>query len=573
MATTWDKKLMIASIKKLGSSGGSTDDMSVPKASASEVSVGRRGSGTRISVGGPSFPSRQQILQNVAQKHEENDKTPSMHEPDCAQPATQDNAELAQQNKVGASNSEKGPHSALREREVVAQRQHKEAEDRAERLEKERLEQARLEQERLEKTRAQREERLAREQHERDLHGVTSAEEKLRQAQITLQRTRERRASGQNVTEDTKRALLHAQREREQDALDRMQHKQVQQEPKADETVERHHERTRSRAESIGSVQDPNISNWEAVQDPDYPNQIGPFYFWNYETDEVVWDLPEGLEKPLRAGPLLYAASAPVPASSNRLPQPSTAQLQPSTAQPQPSTPQLKQGGGESTNWRPPLTQKPSWARQQGTTVPSVQHKPGGVSGTSHGAKALQPSSVLGNAVASSPPIQPAALKQPASTAMQQPTVFKQPASTAALQQSAALKQPTSQPKKMPNSKYSAFNHVLVWMQGVVEDDCVDVNNFDGSVLQSGVVLCELLNILQPDSVPKIHRVDRDSDGQFGAIAKFRISENATNFIKGCQKLGMPRNCAFDTQELTELRDVKAVLRCVETLGKMLGQL
>jgi hypothetical protein len=561
MATTWDKKLMIASIKKLGSSGGdSTDDMSVPK--ASEVSVGRRGSGTRTSVGGPTFPSRQQILQNVAQKREEkngkNETTLSgMHEPDRAQPATttQDNAEeLTQQNKVGASSkSEKGPHSALREREiiipvvVVAQRQHKEAEDR------------------LEKTRAeQREERLAREQHERDLQGVTSAEEKLRQAQITLQRTRERRGSGgQNATEGTKwggreKEPLHPQRGgREQaPALDRMQHnKQVQQEPKADETVERHHERTRSRAESIGSVQDPNISNWEAVQDPDYPNQIGPFYFWNYETDEVVWDLPEDLEKPLRAGPLLYAASAPAAASSNRLPLPST-------APPQPSTPQLKkQGGGESTNWRPPLTQKPSWARQQGTTtVPSGQPKPGGVSGTSHGTKPLQPSSVLGNAVAASPP-------------MQQPTALKQPASTAALQQSAVLKQPTPQPKKMPDSKYSAFNHVLVWMQGVLEDDCVDVNNFDGSVLQSGVLLCELLNILQPDSVPKIHRVERDSDGQFGAIAKFRISENATNFIKGCQKLGMPRNCAFDTQELTELRDVKAVLRCVETLGKMLGQL
>jgi hypothetical protein len=47
------------------------------------------------------------------------------------------------------------------------------------------------------------------------------------------------------------------------------------------------------------------FSNWHAVEDPENPG-LGLFYFWDPETGEAMWDLPDGLEEPTTAGPIRY---------------------------------------------------------------------------------------------------------------------------------------------------------------------------------------------------------------------------------------------------------------------------
>jgi hypothetical protein len=122
-------------------------------------------------------------------------------------------------------------------------------------------------------------------------------------------------------------------------------------------------------------------------------------------------------------------------------------------------------------------------------------------------------------------------------------------------------------------SVLTSFDGVLSWMQGVLSShgETIDVKaDFEGGcILQSGIVLCKLLNIVAPGTVAKIHDVKPPVNGFFMAASKFKAQENATNFIRGAQKIGIPKSLTFDAQELTELRDIKAVLRCVENLSKI----
>jgi hypothetical protein len=493
MATTWDKKKMVATIKVAAGGGGGAQTESggsmAPTAGGEREARSRSGSGAhqKKSSSSTRFPSRQQILQDVAQKQAgavpKESVTGQQHEtvqitPGEAQTRTRDSQARMQQ-----------AQDTLRQ-----QREEREGQEQAR--------QQREQQEQAEKKRQQRE----------------------REAQERLQREQQEQEQRE-------------QQEREQ---------REQQERDAEEANERRRSRTRSRAESTGSDLG-NVSDWEAVQDPDYPNQVGPFYFWNFETDEVLWELPEGLEKPWKAGPLLFkgtTGAAAVATPANPLPTP------------QPSSKVAKK--------LPKKTAKPNWARQpqQKPLTSHDRRESGGFFDTPRWAKPLELPIAAESTIHSTPVAHQPILEQPEKI-VEEPAPVVEQTSTSLIQWQL-------------DPRYGSFTAVLAWMQDVLgpDDENADFSSFgDGSMLQSGMLICQLLNILEPGSVSKIHKVKRDSDGQFGAIAKFRISENVTNFIKGCQKLGMPRNCAFDTQELTEMRDLKAVLRCLETLAKMLGQM
>lgn len=76
--------------------------------------------------------------------------------------------------------------------------------------------------------------------------------------------------------------------------------------------------------------------------------------------------------------------------------------------------------------------------------------------------------------------------------------------------------------------------------------------------LKDGVVLCRVMNKLQPGAIAKINT----SGGQF------KLMENITNFQKAIQAYGVPKIDLFQTVDLWEHKDISAVTSTLFALGR-----
>lgn len=76
--------------------------------------------------------------------------------------------------------------------------------------------------------------------------------------------------------------------------------------------------------------------------------------------------------------------------------------------------------------------------------------------------------------------------------------------------------------------------------------------------LKDGQVLCKLINVLAPNSVPKIN----SSGGQF------KMMENINNFQKALKAYGVPDLDVFQTVDLWEKKDIAQVTNTVFALGR-----
>ena len=77
-------------------------------------------------------------------------------------------------------------------------------------------------------------------------------------------------------------------------------------------------------------------------------------------------------------------------------------------------------------------------------------------------------------------------------------------------------------------------------------------------VLKDGQVLCQLINKLAPNSVPKIN----ESGGQF------KLMENINNFQKALKAYGVPDQDVFQTVDLYEKKDISQVTNTLFALGR-----
>ncbi|XP_037945545.1 muscle-specific protein 20 [Teleopsis dalmanni] len=77
-------------------------------------------------------------------------------------------------------------------------------------------------------------------------------------------------------------------------------------------------------------------------------------------------------------------------------------------------------------------------------------------------------------------------------------------------------------------------------------------------VLKDGQVLCNLINKLQPNSVPKIN----SSGGQF------KMMENINNFQKALKDYGVADLDVFQTVDLWEKKDIAQVTNTIFALGR-----
>ncbi|KAL3313441.1 Muscle-specific protein 20 [Cichlidogyrus casuarinus] len=78
-------------------------------------------------------------------------------------------------------------------------------------------------------------------------------------------------------------------------------------------------------------------------------------------------------------------------------------------------------------------------------------------------------------------------------------------------------------------------------------------------ILKNGIVLCNLMNKLMPDSVKKINADPK---------MPFKIMENINAFLQAAQKYGVPANDLFQTVDLFEKKDIGQVGQCLLALGR-----
>jgi len=95
------------------------------------------------------------------------------------------------------------------------------------------------------------------------------------------------------------------------------------------------------------------------------------------------------------------------------------------------------------------------------------------------------------------------------------------------------------------------------WIEAILKQR-FDANISFADNLKSGVILCELINTINPGTVPKIY------EGQM----KFKQIENISLFLRGCQAMGMPKSDCFNpSKDLIEEKNIGMVLACIEGLG------
>lgn len=114
-------------------------------------------------------------------------------------------------------------------------------------------------------------------------------------------------------------------------------------------------------------------------------------------------------------------------------------------------------------------------------------------------------------------------------------------------------------------SKYDPqlASQLLIWLKDVMNLEDVDTSGDRETfykLLKDGQVLCRLINVLQPGSIPekKINNTKM----------AFKCMENINLFLENVRKLGVPAEETFQTVDLWEQQNLSSVLICLQSLAR-----
>ncbi|XP_015929975.1 myophilin [Parasteatoda tepidariorum] len=114
-------------------------------------------------------------------------------------------------------------------------------------------------------------------------------------------------------------------------------------------------------------------------------------------------------------------------------------------------------------------------------------------------------------------------------------------------------------------SKYDTAlaGQTLEWMKDVMQLEDIDTSGDREKfyeLLKDGQVLCRLINVLQPGSIPekKINNTKM----------AFKCMENINLFLEQVKKLGVPAEETFQTVDLWEQQNLTSVLICLQSLAR-----
>ncbi|XP_071087334.1 myophilin-like [Haliotis cracherodii] len=124
----------------------------------------------------------------------------------------------------------------------------------------------------------------------------------------------------------------------------------------------------------------------------------------------------------------------------------------------------------------------------------------------------------------------------------------------------------TAEINKKINAKYDieVEREAREWMETLLgnplSDDSGDLGS-DGmhAVLKDGVLLCQVMNRLQPGSIKKIN------DSKMA----FKQMENISKFLEAAERYGCSKTDMFQTVDLYEKTNMVQVINAVHALGRM----
>ncbi|PRP86810.1 hypothetical protein PROFUN_05027 [Planoprotostelium fungivorum] len=112
---------------------------------------------------------------------------------------------------------------------------------------------------------------------------------------------------------------------------------------------------------------------------------------------------------------------------------------------------------------------------------------------------------------------------------------------------------------KMQSKRDPEFEKSLLqWVEQVAGDKAIDINDF-GESLKSGVLLCKLVNSIEPNSVKKIDTRN---------IALVHV-ENINAYLKACWNIGLPNSELFITSDLFGKKGIPQVVQNVNGMAKL----
>ncbi|CAL4121691.1 unnamed protein product [Meganyctiphanes norvegica] len=109
----------------------------------------------------------------------------------------------------------------------------------------------------------------------------------------------------------------------------------------------------------------------------------------------------------------------------------------------------------------------------------------------------------------------------------------------------------------MPGRNKELEDEVMAWVEAVLGEK-LPAGNFE-DVFRDGVILCNLINKIAPDSVKKI----QTSGGSF------KLMENIQRYQQAVKKYGLPGEEIFQTADLFEKRNIPQVVLSVYALGRI----
>jgi len=118
---------------------------------------------------------------------------------------------------------------------------------------------------------------------------------------------------------------------------------------------------------------------------------------------------------------------------------------------------------------------------------------------------------------------------------------------------------------KKIQSKYdpALAGQVMEWMKDVMKDESLDTSGDRETFyrqLKDGQVLCRLINVLQPGSIPE-KKINNTT-------MAFKCMENINLFLEQVKKLGVPAEETFQTVDLWEEQNLTSVLICLQSLAR-----
>ncbi|XP_066922046.1 myophilin-like [Clytia hemisphaerica] len=120
----------------------------------------------------------------------------------------------------------------------------------------------------------------------------------------------------------------------------------------------------------------------------------------------------------------------------------------------------------------------------------------------------------------------------------------------------------TAETTKRIDDKYDAESEreAIDWINAVLGGQEVSYGKDNVQhALKDGVILCKVMNILQPGIIGKIHPAESNS---------FKKMENIANFLTAAEKYGCHRGDLFQSVYLTDGQNMPAVIGGIHAIGR-----